>query len=288
MIDISQTSPSEPWLELCLEQPDKESTDIRVEDLLHSLNALKNMIYLLAASHATSETPMRPLPANSVVRRDFESTFDLVCKQTRPGSYVVPLSIRTKRVPDEYIEHTEASERFGLDLTLAIEKTIQVISTGDQTKINDHLPEPSNRKRILEAISALSPSAKIKAVLRKPSKDEPLWLYNSGECQKNVKQMIKTAMLETRQLQSKESTVIAEIEKIDAKAKLFRARTEDGLVIDGRLDREFPDGQCLLPPKYIEIDGTFEIDGDDIERSVITQTEKRLLMTQILVLENSR
>ena len=269
----AESSLTDDWIEMRIVAQNRIEDGIDTEVLGESLNSVSKVIQLLTG--AFRNEPNEELPRTNSLRDQFKSSYTLRSKETRLGSYVIPIQLGLKEPVEQFkvsevIEEISKLKQFIFDFFAAA-------VVADETKLEKHCPRTSNLHRLLEAVSNLIPATGHTVQLQLLGADSQPF-FDSDRDSRNIKELSQKIGKPTKPAtELEETTVVGEIVEIDLRDQTCQIQTPDGFTIAGDLTSNSPPSEELFKATPIEVSGTFEIDEDGLICGIVSQESKRLV-----------
>lgn len=249
------------WLDICVIEPTSSEPSVSIENLYESLGSLHHLVCLLAA--AFSNDRRLPLAKRSDIHHEFDESYVLTCQQTKPGSYVVPVNLDFVQAEDEFVQLDDSNRKELDKFKHFFEESITLIAKDNHKELKQRFPNESNARRVVSAVKGLSPSNGTELVLRK-NRTKKESIFDSERDREKIAAIDRRLRQEAKQsTKQKTLTVIAKVDAVDLTNRTFRSSTQEGIVVTSNLDMGYINAKELFDPKYIEVDGNFEVNQNE-------------------------
>ena len=268
------------WLRVRFQQTGKSHTDIPVQLLISGLAAASRLVYLLSGAFVAERyTPLKP---TSDLRSQFEQQFRLAIGQSEAGSYTIPLRL-------DVVEQNNRSNLFPpitlndesvLGLKKFVDQSLMLAAKGELENFQELFPLPSNAKRIAEAVMALMPAREFRTEIESKTSEDKLLVDSQHDREATKSMLDKISINDLRpKLHTEQLTVVAQLEAIDLVSQTYRARSNEGFVIQGNTESDLQDSKCRISPPQVEFDGVFQLDEHNNIQSMESILSSRLIDT---------
>lgn len=249
------------WLRVRFQQTGKTHTDIPVQVLISGLAAVSRLVYLLSGAFVTER--YTPLKSTSDLRSQFEHQFRLAIGQSEAGSYTIPLRLHVIEQDDRpnLLPPITSSVEPVLGLKKFVDQSVMLAAKGELESFEELFPLPSNAKRIADAVLALMPVSEFRTEVESETIEGKLLVDSQNDREATKSMLDKISIDDLRpKLHEEQLTVVAQLESIDLVSQTYRARSNEGFVIQGNTESDLQGSKCRISPPEVEFDGVFQLD----------------------------
>ena len=254
------------WLTIHFENAGKSSDDITLPVFTTTLSALEEVVHQTFV--ALECAPEVPPSSKAMLRQQFEQRFRLTCEPSSNGHNGIAVLLQPKDIADSESASTIRSLDSEIHRFKRYFDDVVVAACGAQEgKFVDLFVNEHTARRVAATLESMLPSHDFDLVLSSSSHAvEPI--LDSKRHRPALHDLVMRLDPRNSNGKTDHLSVVAEIEALDKANGTYRARTEDGLVVDGDINQTLSDAKVHFSPRIVERNGKFNVGEHHEIRSI--------------------